>query len=70
MGIHNWVQVRELHGIEDHPMGRTTVRVLVRKCKWCNHREHHLSKEKQKTFHNWENFDDISENEKINFKRL
>ena len=39
IAIHNWEYRREKHKVENHPLGRDVIRVVVRECKWCGHRE-------------------------------
>lgn len=68
--LHNWKYRKEKHKVENHPKEREFVRVVVRECKWCGHREHHLLPRVNKKFGNWENFDDISANDSIKFERL
>jgi hypothetical protein len=70
IGIHNWIYKREKHPIEDHPSGRNVVRVLIRECKCCGHREHHLLPRINGKLTKWMNWDNIKENDIINYKQL
>jgi hypothetical protein len=68
--LHNWEYRKEKHECKNHPFGLPTIRVVVRECKWCGHREHHMLPRINGKFHNWKTFDDISENDCIEYKRL
>ena len=70
IGLHNWKYIREKHNVIGHPSGRDVVRVLVRECKYCGHREHHMLPKINGNYHTWESFDDVSKNETIEFKKL
>jgi hypothetical protein len=70
ISIHNWEYRRELHKVVDHPSGRNTIRVVVRECKWCGHREHHLLPRENGRFVNWENWDSVSKEATLNYKKL
>lgn len=70
IGAHNWEYSREKHKVEGHPNNREFIRVVVRECKWCGHREHHLLPRVNKKFGSWSNFDDISKDDTINFEKL
>jgi hypothetical protein len=70
IGAHNWEYSREKHKVEGHPNNREFIRVVVRECKWCGHREHHLLPRINGKFGNWSNFDDISKDDTINFEKL
>lgn len=70
IGIHNWKYSREKHKVENHPLGRDSVRVIVRECTCCHHREHHSLPRVGKKFTLWKTFDDIQENDTIKFERL
>ena len=70
IGAHNWEYSREKHKVEGHPNNREFIRVVVRECKWCGHREHHLLPRVNGKFGNWSNFDDISKDDTINFEQL
>lgn len=70
LSIHNWDYRKEKHKIEDHPLGRDVVRVVVRECKWCGHREHHTLPRVGKKFTSWINFDDIKKDDIIKFEKL
>ena len=70
IGAHNWEYRRERHSVENHPSGRETVRVIVRECKWCSHREHHALPRLGGRFGNWQSFNDIKKDDTINFERL
>ena len=41
IGLHNWEYKKEKHPVTNHPEGREFIRVIVRECQWCGHREHH-----------------------------
>ena len=68
--LHNWEYSKEKHKVEGHPNNREFIRVVVRECKWCGHREHHKLPRINKKFGVWENFDDISREDSIKFNRL
>lgn len=68
--LHNWEYSKEKHKVEGHPNNREFIRVVVRECKWCGHREHHKLPRINKKFGVWENFDDISGEDSIKFNRL
>lgn len=70
IGLHNWEYRKELHKVINHPSGRDTIRVIVRECKWCGHREHHMLPRVGGRFHKWENWDNVSKDASIEFKRL
>ena len=70
IGAHNWEYRREKHKVEGHPQGREVIRVVVRECQWCGHREHHLLPRMNGKFHQWKPFDDIQKDDTINFERL
>lgn len=69
-GLHNWEYRREKHKVINHPSNRDTVRTIVRECKCCGHREHHILPRKKKKFTNWENWDKIKINDTINYTEL
>lgn len=69
IGIHNWEYRKEKHNVENHPSGRETIRVIVRECKWCGHREHLMLPRESKKL-KWESFDHIKKNSPVNFKEL
>ena len=69
-GIHNWKMKKEKYLCENHPNNRKEVRAIVRECKWCGHREHHLLPRQKKKFTNWENWDKIKEGDTINYSQL
>lgn len=68
--LHNWKYTKEKHTILDHPKGLSTVRVLVRECKYCGHREHHLLPREDGKLNQWESFDHINKDSIINYKQL
>ena len=70
LGIHNWEYKKEKHPVVDHPSGRDTVRVLIRECSSCGHREHHLLPRVDKKLDKWINWDNVKKDETINFKQL
>ena len=70
IGLHNWDYRKEKHKVVDHPHGRDTIRIRVRECKWCGHREHHMLPRENGRFKNWKSFDDIKKDDCIEFKRL
>ena len=70
IGAHNWEYRKEKHECKNHPKGLPTIRVVVRECKWCGHREHHMLPRINGKFTTWKTFDDISEGDCIEFKRL
>jgi len=70
IGAHNWEYRKEKHKVENHPQGRDVIRVVVRECKWCGHREHHTLPRQDGKFHNWVSFDDIGKDDTIKFEQL
>ena len=68
--IHNWEYRREKHKVENHPNNREFIRVVVRECKWCGHREHHTLPRTNRKFGNWKSFDDIGKEDCIDIKRI
>jgi len=67
---HNWEYRREKHNVEGHPQGRDVIRVIVRECKWCGHREHHSLPRVGRKFTLWKDFDDIKKDDTIKFEKL
>lgn len=51
-------------------MGLPTIRVVVRECKWCGHREHHTLPRVGGKFTKWKSFDDIGKEDCIDIKRV
>ena len=70
IGLHNWEYRKEKHKVTNHPNGRDTIRVVVRECQWCGHREHHSLPRVGKKFTQWKSFDDISKDDCIDIKRV
>jgi len=70
IGIHNWEYRKERHNVINHPSGRDSIRVIVRECKWCGHREHHSLPRVGGKFTLWRNFDDIKKDDTVKFERL
>ena len=70
IGIHNWEYRKERHNVINHPSGRDSIRVIVRECKWCGHREHHSLPRVCGKFTLWRNFDDIKKDDTVKFERL
>jgi hypothetical protein len=70
IGIHNWEYRKERHNVINHPSGRESIRVIVRECKWCRHREHHSLPRVGGKFTLWRNFDDIKKDDSVKFERL
>lgn len=80
ISLHYWRYSREKHKVEGHPNDREFIRVVVRECKWCGHREHHRLprvgrklttwKSFDDIFTTWKSFDDIKKDETIKFERL
>ena len=70
IGCHNWEYRKEKHKCTGHPQGRDVVRVIVRECKWCGHREHHPLPRVGRKFTLWKSFDDIKKDDCIDIKRL
>ena len=66
IGIHNWEYRKERHNVINHPSGRESIRVIVRECKWCGHREHHSLPRVGGKFTLWRNFDDIKKDDSVN----
>lgn len=69
-GAHNWEYRKEKHRVENHPQEREFIRVVVRECQWCGHREHHTLPRVDKKFTQWRSFDDIKKDDTINFEKL
>ncbi len=70
IGLHNWEYRKEKHKVTNHPNGRDTIRVVVRECQWCGHREHHSLPRIGKKFTQWKPFDDIGKDDCIDIKRV
>lgn len=70
IALHNWEYRKEKHKCTNHPDGREFIRVIVRECKWCGHREHHRLPRIDKKFNKWESWDDISSDAVLNYKKL
>ena len=70
IGIHNWEYRKERHNVINHPSGRESIRVIVRECKWCGHREHHSLPRVGGKFTLWRTFDDIKKDDSVKFERL
>ena len=70
IGCHNWEYRKEKHEVKNHPKGLPTIRVVVRECKWCGHREHHSLPRVGKKFTQWKSFDDIGKEDCIDIKRV
>ena len=70
IGCHNWEYRKEKHPVTNHPKGLPTIRVVVRECQWCGHREHHSLPRVGKKFTQWRTFDDIKKDECIDIKRV
>jgi len=70
ISCHNWEYRKEKHKCTGHPQGRDVVRVIVRECKWCGHREHHPLPRVGRKFTLWKSFDDIKKDDCIDIKRL
>lgn len=70
IAAHNWEYRREKHKVENHPHNREFIRVVVRECKWCGHREHHSLPRVGGKFTLWRSFDDIKKDDTINFEKL
>ncbi len=70
IGAHNWEYRKEKHECKGHPLGRDVIRVVVRECKWCGHREHHHLPRVNRKFGAWESWDTVSKDEVLNYKKL
>ena len=70
IGCHNWEYRKEKHPVTNHPKGLPTIRVVVRECQWCGHREHHSLPRVGKKFTQWKPFDDIGKEDCIDIKRV
>lgn len=70
LDIHFWEYRKEKHECVGHPLGRNFVRVFVRECKYCGHREHHLLPKVDCKLTFWKSFDDIGKNDCVDIKRL
>jgi len=69
-GLHNWSLKREKHLCKNHPNDRKEIRVIVRECKWCGHREHYSLPRVDRKFTSWRSFDDIGISDCVDIKRL
>jgi hypothetical protein len=70
IGCHNWEYRKEKHPVTNHPNGLPTIRVVVRECQWCGHREHHSLPRVGKKFTQWKTFDDVGKEDCIDIKRV
>jgi hypothetical protein len=70
INLHSWKYTKEKHNVIGHPSGRDVIRVLVRECKFCGHREHHLLPRIEGKLTEWESFDHIDKNSTVEFKQL
>jgi hypothetical protein len=70
LGIHFWEYRKEKHQCTGHPNGREFVRVIVRECTCCGHREHHPLPRIGKSLNLLKSFDDVGKNDCIDIKRL
>ena len=70
IGAHNWEYRKEKHKCTNHPEGREFIRVIVRECQWCGHREHHSLPRIGGKFTKWKSFDDIGKDDCIDVKRI
>ena len=70
IGLHNWTYKKEKHKVVNHPDNREYVRAIVRECKVCGHREHHLLPRVEKKMSNWTNWDKIKKDDTINYTQL
>jgi hypothetical protein len=70
IGLHNWEYRKEKHECVGHPHGRNVVRIAVRECKWCEHREYHSIPKSDGKFGTWKSFDDISKDDCVDIKKL
>lgn len=70
ISIHNWEYRKEKHQCKNHPNGLPTIRVVVRECLWCGHREHHSLPRVGKKFTQWKSFDDIGKEDCIDIERV
>jgi hypothetical protein len=69
LGLHSWKYKREKHRVTNHPEGREFVRVVVRECEVCGHREHHLLP-KHAGFTRWTNFDHVAGDATIKYEEI
>ena len=67
--FHSWKYKREKHKVTNHPEGRDCVRIPVRECEVCGHREHHLLP-KHKGFTRWVNFDHVLPDGTIKYEEI
>lgn len=67
--IHSWKYKREKHKVYNHPEGRESVRVAIRECEICGHREHHLLP-KHKGFTRWVSFDHVAGDATIRYEEI
>lgn len=67
--LHDWKYKREKHKIINHPEGRDVVRVAVRECEICGHRQHHiLPKHFGRT--RWVSFDHVAGDATIKYEEI
>jgi hypothetical protein len=70
INIHKWEYRKEKHKVKDHPNGREYVRVIVRECKCCGKRQHHMLPQTNGCFMKWSSFNDVKQNEVVEYKRV
>ncbi len=69
IGLHSWKYKREKHKVINHPEGREFVRVPVRECEVCYHREHHLLP-KHAGYTRWMSFDHVAGDATIKYEEI
>lgn len=70
LGIHFWEYRKEKHQCTGHPYGREVIRIVVRECKCCGHREYHSLPRDGGKFNTWKSFDNIGINDCVDLKQL
>jgi hypothetical protein len=68
-GLHFWKYKREKHKVIGHPSEREFIRVPVRECNICGHREHHILP-KHEGFTRWESFDHVAGDATIKYEEI
>lgn len=70
VGIHFWEYRKEKHQCTNHPLGRNVIRVVVRECTCCGHREHHELPRIGRKLNSWKSFDNIGINDCVDVEKL
>lgn len=70
IGLHFWNYRKEKHNVTNHPCGRQSIRVLVRECVCCGHREHHGLPRIGGKLNKWQSWDSVSKDATIELKNV